>query len=450
MLFTATSAIVLALALAKSSHALDNGLGFTPAMGWNSWNLFACDINENITITIAEALIAKGLDKVGYKYVNLDDCWQLSRDNDGYIVVDDRTFPNGMKYLADYMHARDLKFGLYSSAGTYTCQGRPGSLRYEKEDAISYASWDVDYLKLDNCYNEGWGSKEGTIYRYGKMRDALNATGRPIYYSLCNWGESRSWEYGMELGNAWRTTGDICDSYQGRDCAVMNLLDDNVDRVQYSAPGGFSDLDMLEVGNGGMTLAEYRSHFSAWVVTKSPLLLGNDIRTMSDELVDLVSNTEVIAINQDPLGIAARRVLKSQKFTVNAMGEEDEEFLDVWTGPLQGGERVLMVLNRGETKVEKFAVDLNAVFFNDGLERNLTAPQPDFYIDENKVLRPMNATSNSKGRRVRVRNLWTKKNAGFATDVVEIDTIAAHDVVMLRVCNLTCAIHQSHHLFNYP
>ncbi|KAJ3215670.1 hypothetical protein HDU67_000138 [Dinochytrium kinnereticum] len=402
-------------------------------MGWNSWNLFSCDINETITMEIADTIVKRGLDKVGYKYVNLDDCWQLYRDLDGYIVADERAFPRGMKFLADYMHSKGLKFGLYSSAGTYTCQGRPGSLRYEKEDAIAYARWEVDYLKLDNCFNEGLGSKEGTIYRYGNMRDALNATGRPIYFSLCNWGESRSWEYGSRLGHAFRTTGDICDKYQGRDCAVMNLLDANADRVQYSSPGGFADLDMLEVGNGGMTLAEYRSHFSAWVVTKSPLLLGNDLRTMSQDLVDLISNPEVIAINQDALGVAARRIWKTGQIG-------DQKFLDVWAGGLEGGDRVLVVLNRGESRVENFGVDLGMVFFDEFAGRNgksQTHPlraelyEKEFGVDERQVLGPKSGVKS--GRKVTARNLWTRKDVGYFTEFIEVGTIEPHDVAMFRI-----------------
>ncbi|KAJ3117515.1 hypothetical protein HDU96_006444 [Phlyctochytrium bullatum] len=424
------------------TKSLDNGLGFTPAMGWNSWNLFKCFINETIVTGVADAILEKGLDKLGYTYINLDDCWMLKRDLDGYIEVDSRSFPSGMKYLADYsMHSRGLKFGLYSSAGTLTCQGLPGSFLYEKEDATMYAKWDVDYLKLDNCYNENLGDKQGTIYRYGRMRDALNATGRPIYYSICNWGQANIWEYGKELGNAWRTTGDICDEYQGRDCAVMDLLDQNADRLQYSAPGGFNDLDMLEIGNGGMTTEEYRSHFSAWVVAKSPLLLGNDVRIMSEELLSIVSNPEVIAINQDPLGLAAHRVWKS-KFTVTVNGKKEEKFLDVWAGPVSNDERVLLVLNRGNARVDSFGVDLGIVYFDDfedSTGKRVHFPVPSsaaenyFELDPEGVLRPKCGRMLGPKRKVKARDLWRRKDAGFHTSVVQVGPVEAHDAVMFRI-----------------
>ena len=186
--------------------ALDNGLGFKPAMGWNSWNAFNCDITEAIVKSNADALVTLGLSKVGYVYVNIDDCWQLvDRDADGHVQVDKAKFPSGMKALSDYIHQKGLKFGLYSSAGTNTCQGRAASLGHEVIDAKDYALWGVDYLKYDNCYN----NRMPNYPRYIAMRDALNATGRPIYFSLCNWGEEDVWKWGNTVGNSWRTTGDI-------------------------------------------------------------------------------------------------------------------------------------------------------------------------------------------------------------------------------------------------
>ncbi|KAJ3101189.1 hypothetical protein HDU97_001601 [Phlyctochytrium planicorne] len=386
----------LALLASGPALALDNGLGLKPALGWNSWNLFNCDITEDIVKGMVDTIIKLGLDKIGYEYVNLDDCWQIDRDEDGYIVVDKDKFPSGMKALGDYIHSKGLKFGTYSSAGTYTCQKRPGSLLYEKEDAIKYAEWGVDYLKLDNCYNEGMGSKAGTIIRYGRMRDALNATGRPILFSLCNWGESKSWEYAVDLGNSWRTTFDICDAYDGVWCSAMSLLDSNADIVGYSAPGGFNDMDMLEVGNGGMNIPEYRSHFSAWSALKSPLLLGNDLRSMSPEIFDIISNTEVIAVNQDPLGVSAKRVMKT------------DDGMDVWSGPLSNGDRVLMVLNRGDEDVESFEIGLELIFGEKGEKKE-------------------NVT-----RRVVARDLWKKKNIGTFTNVINV-AVPRHDVAMLRV-----------------
>ncbi|KAJ3210488.1 hypothetical protein HDU67_005253 [Dinochytrium kinnereticum] len=399
MLFTTAQAIVASLFLVSQSvqlvGALDNGLGLTPAMGWNSWNLFACDISEEIVKGMADTIVRLGLDKLGYRYINIDDCWQIDRDEKGFIIVDKVTFPSGMKALGDYIHSKGLLFGTYSSAGTYTCQGRPGSLNYETQDAISYASWGVDYLKLDNCYNEGLSSKEGTIYRYGRMRDALNATGRPMLYSLCNWGEARSWEYADDLGNSWRTTGDICDSFEERECSAMKILDQNARIMNYSHPGGFNDLDMLEVGNGGMTKSEYRAHFSIWSALKSPLLLGNDLRSMTKDTVDIITNEEVIAINQDSLGVSAKRVMRT------------DDGLEIWAGPLANGDKILVALNRGSEKVDGFLLGMNLIFGSKG----------------GKFLK----------QSVKARDLWKKTDTYMYAKALQIGEINAHDVVMLRI-----------------
>ena len=223
--------------------ALDNGLGLTPQMGWNSWNKFACNINEQLIKDTIDALVSTGLAGVGYKYVNLDDCWQYNRTADGKIVVDPR-FPNGIKPLADYAHSKGLLFGLYSDAGYKTCQGRPGSLGYEEIDAKTYAEWGVDYLKYDNCYNDGTKPE----VRYPPMRDALNKSGRRIFYSMCEWGIDSPAKWAKTVGNSWRTTIDISDSW-ARMCNIIDLNDLCAD---YAAPGGWNDPDMLEVGNGGM------------------------------------------------------------------------------------------------------------------------------------------------------------------------------------------------------
>jgi len=291
--------IVYFIALAAVVCALDNGLGLTPQMGWNSWNKFACDINENLIKNTIDALVDTGLAKVGYKYVNLDDCWQSGRTSDGKIVVDPR-FPHGIKPLADYAHSKGLKFGLYSDAGTNTCQGRPGSLGYEEIDAKTYAEWGVDYLKYDNCYNGGTKPE----VRYPPMRDALNKSGRHIFFSMCEWGVDSPAKWARTVGNSWRTTGDISDSWQ----SMTNIIDENDQWADYAQPGGWNDPDMLEVGNGGMTTEEYRTHFSLWALAKAPLIIGCDITKMSADTKEILMNTEVIAVNQDPLGVQGRKV----------------------------------------------------------------------------------------------------------------------------------------------
>ena len=285
-------------------NPLDNGLGLTPQMGWNTWNKFACAINETLIYDSIDAFVKSGLVEAGYKYINLDDCWQKSRDENNMIVPDNVTFPNGIEPLVKYAHRKGLYFGLYSSAGNYTCQGRPGSLDYEKEDAEQYAKWEVDYLKYDNCYNNGISS----LIRYPKMRDALNKTNRPIFYSLCQWGQEKVATWAGEVGNSWRTTGDIWDSWD----SMINIIDENDKWYQYAGPGAWNDPDMLEVGNGGMTLIEYKTHFALWAISKAPLLIGCDITKMSEEIKNILTNPEVIAVNQDKLGQQGHKIKRTE------------------------------------------------------------------------------------------------------------------------------------------
>ena len=291
---------LIIILLLKLFNCLDNGLGKTPQMGWNSWNKFGCSINDQLIRDTIDALNKSGLIELGYNYINLDDCWQKSRDENGTIIPDPTNFPNGIKSLADYAHSKGLKFGLYSDAGIYTCGGRPGSLGYEEIDAKTYAEWGIDYLKYDNCYNEDLPSRD----RYIKMRDALNKTGRQIFYSMCSWGADDVSTWGREVGNSWRTTGDISDSWK----SMTRIIDTNNKWYEYAGPGGWNDPDMLEVGNGGMNIEEYKAHFGLWAITKAPLLIGCDIINMSKETKDILTNPEVIAINQDPLGIQGHKI----------------------------------------------------------------------------------------------------------------------------------------------
>ncbi|ORY39622.1 glycoside hydrolase [Rhizoclosmatium globosum] len=304
-------------------------------MGWNSWNRFRCRINEKLIRKQADALVSTGLSKLGYVYVNVDDCWQASRDSDGNIIEDFKAFPSGIKALSDYVHSKGLKFGLYSSAGTQTCEGRPGGLNHELQDARKYSEWKIDYFKYDNCMHEGRGDKTATKSRYGALRDALNATGRPINYALCSWGEVNVWEFGKELGNSWRTTLDIQDSWK----SILSIINQNENLHKYAAPGGFNDMDMLEVGNGRMTQEEYRTHFSVWAALKSPLLLGHDLTKTTRKTLEIIGNKRVIAINQDPLGRSAILRIKYRN-------------VFVWVGELVDGDRVLLVMNGGHKTVE--------------------------------------------------------------------------------------------------
>ncbi|CAK9135882.1 unnamed protein product [Ilex paraguariensis] len=308
---------------------INNGLAQTPQMGWNSWNFFACDISETVIKETADALVSTGLADLGYIYVNIDDCWSdMKRNPEGKLVPHQTYFPSGIKALADHVHGKSLKLGIYSDAGAFTCQVRPGSLHYEDDDAQLFASWGVDYLKYDNCYNLGIKPQE----RYPPMRNALNATGRKIFYSICEWGVDDPALWAGKIGNSWRTTDDINDTW----ASMTTIADLNDKWAAYAGPGGWNDPDMLEVGNGGMTYQEYRAHFSIWALMKAPLLIGCDVRNMSAETLEIISNKEVIAINQDPLGVQGRKVYVS--------GEDG--CLQIWAGPLSGHRLVVVLWNR--------------------------------------------------------------------------------------------------------
>eukprot|EP00270_Netrium_digitus_P000952 TRINITY_DN11078_c0_g1_i2.p1 TRINITY_DN11078_c0_g1~~TRINITY_DN11078_c0_g1_i2.p1 ORF type:complete len:450 (+),score=94.28 TRINITY_DN11078_c0_g1_i2:97-1446(+) len=307
---------------------LDNDLGKTPQMGWNSWNHFGCAVTEDIVRKAADALVDTGLAAAGYTYVNVDDCWaNLQRDPKGQLVARSETFPSGIKALADYVHSKGLKFGIYSDAGFLTCAMQPGSLGYEQEDALTIASWGVDYLKYDNCFND----LTPDPVRYAVMRDALNATGRPIFYSICDWGLELPALWGGSIGNSWRTTADIQDTWD----SMMSNVDNNNRWARFAGPGHWNDPDMLEVGNGGMSESEYRVHFSLWALMKAPLLLGCDLQSLSASTQNILLNKEAIAINQDALGIQGRRLSRNPL-------EETE----VWGGPLTNGRVVVALVNR--------------------------------------------------------------------------------------------------------
>ncbi|MFE6664523.1 NPCBM/NEW2 domain-containing protein [Streptomyces sp. NPDC057697] len=276
-----------------------NGLALTPPMGFNNWNSTHCraEFDESMVKGIADIFVEKGLKDAGYRYVNLDDCWaKPQRTADGKLEADPRRFPNGIKAVADYVHSKGLKIGIYTSAGTKTCDsvGLPGALGHEYSDAQQFADWGIDYLKYDNCNNQGVDARK----RYTTMRDALAATGRPIVYSICEWGENKPWEWAGELGNLWRTTGDINDSWG----SMLSIMKQNLPLAAAAGPGHWNDPDMLEVGNGGMTDTEYRTHFSMWSVMAAPLLIGSDLRKASAETFEILSNHEVVAVDQDPLG----------------------------------------------------------------------------------------------------------------------------------------------------
>ncbi|HTP39152.1 MAG TPA: glycoside hydrolase family 27 protein [Steroidobacteraceae bacterium] len=309
-----------------------NGLALTPPMGWNSWNRFGCNINETLIRQTADAIVASGMKDAGYQYVIIDDCWHGQRDAAGNIQPDATRFPSGIKALADYVHSRGLKFGIYSDAGERTCGGKPGSRGHEYQDAAQYAAWGADYLKYDWC-NTG---TEDAHAAYLTMSDALRATNRDIVFSMCEWGTAKPWLWGETIGNLWRTSGDIYDHWQGKKAfmlGVLDILDLQADLYPYAGPGHWNDPDMLEVGNGGMTDTEYRAHFSLWAMLAAPLIAGNDVANMSAATRAILLNRDVIAVDQDALGAQARRVWKNGDF-------------EIWARPLKGGARAVLLLNR--------------------------------------------------------------------------------------------------------
>ena len=347
--------------LGVSAQKFDQ-LAKTPPMGWNSWNKFACNVSEKLIMQMADEMVSSGMQDAGYEYVVIDDCWQVDRDENGEIVVDKDRFPHGMKYVADYVHSKGLKFGIYSCAGSKTCAGRPGGRGHEFQDARTYASYGVDYLKYDWCNTTTQEAKSS----YTTMRDGLFAAKRPIVFSLCEWGTAKPWEWAKEVGHLWRTTGDIVDRWD----AMIDILDKEKDLAKYSGPGGWNDPDMLEVGNGGMTTEEYRTHFSLWCMLAAPLMAGNDLGNMSPETAEILKNTEVIALDQDVLG--------KQGFCYRDNGD-----YEIWIKKLDNNEKAACLLNRSDEE-KTVQVDYNVLLkAND----NYWASEP--YNLENYKLRDL-------------------------------------------------------------
>ena len=305
---------IVGLHSAVPAQALANGLALTPPMGWNDWNAYGCNVSEALVKQTADKMVASGLAAAGYQYVNIDDCWlQHSRDANGNLQPDYTKFPDGISGTAAYVHSKGLKLGIYEDAGTATCAGYPGSLGHETQDARLFASWGVDYLKYDNCNNNGSTTQAQYVSRYSAMRDALAATGRPIVYSICEWGVNAPWTWAGGVGNLWRTTGDIGPSFS----SMLSIFHQNAGLSSYAAPGAWNDPDMLEVGNG-MSTTEDRAEFSLWAEMAAPLLAGNNLANASSTTLSILGNRSVIAVDQDPLGRQGRLVSSSGGLDVMA------------------------------------------------------------------------------------------------------------------------------------
>ena len=400
-IFQIMKQISLALAMfatAISAQKFDK-LALTPPMGWNSWNKFGCDVNEKMIREIADVMVSSGMKDAGYIYVNIDDCWQGQRDSLGFIHPDTIRFPSGMKALADYVHSKGLKLGIYSDAGSKTCGGKPGSLGYEYQDAMTYAKWGIDYLKYDWCNTEGLKAEVA----YKTMRDAIYFAGRQIVFSICEWGNNKPWLWAKDVGHLWRTTGDI---YACFNCKVDHgswfswgityILDMQDGLRKYAGPGHWNDPDMLEVGNG-MNVNEDRAHFSMWCMLAAPLIAGNDLRNMLKDTHDILTNKDVIAVDQDSLG-------------VEGLKYSSRDSIEVWFKPLVKGDWAMCVLNRSK-QPQKFSFDWEKEIVKDSvseLELNVSKTEYDLI------------------------NLWTHRNVGTTKKILD-DEIPGHDVLLLRL-----------------
>ena len=382
------------------------GLADTPQMGWSTWNKFQGNISEDVIRGIADVMAESGLRDAGYTYINIDDCWHGKRDANGFIQADAKKFPNGMKALADYVHSKGLKLGIYSDAGTATCAGEPGSLGHEYQDALQYARWGVDYLKYDWCNTTNVNPQ----CAYQLISDALRAAGRPIFLSMCEWGSSKPWKWARQIGHSWRTTPDIwCDFDSLRvfpgysQFGVMQCILYNDTLRQYAGKGYWNDPDMLEVGNG-MTENEDRAHFTMWCMMASPLILGNDLRNMSDATRNIIMNKDMIAIDQDTLGIQGLHYC-------------DRDGLQFWFKPLAGGDWAFTILNPTRQDI---SCCLN---------------WQDFNLTDHEVSK---LSTLFDSRVYKVYNLWSHKFEGKTTLKNKVErklVVKSRDVVSYRLIN---------------
>ena len=392
MLLVVTTSVLLLMG--TKARGQTSSVAATPPMGWNSWNHFAGKINDAIVRAQADAMVSSGMRDAGYVYINIDDTWEGERDAQGVIQTNSK-FPD-MKALANYVHGKGLKLGIYSSPGPKTCAGFEGSYGHEERDAQTYAAWGIDYLKYDLCsfdkMMEAVGSQEAghklMLDAYTKMHNALVKTGRPIVFSLCQYGADAVWRWGASVGgNAWRTTGDISDKYS----SMTQIGFGQAGLAKFSGPGHWNDPDMLEVGNGGMNQEEYRTHMSLWALLAAPLLAGNDLSAMKPETIAMLTNREVIAIDQDRLGKQADRVW--------AEGTQE-----IWVRPLADGSKAVGIFNRFDWP-QTIEVDFEKLGF--------------------------------KNSGVKMRDIWAGKDIGRSGGKY-VGHVPAHGVVLLKVAAWCC------------
>lgn len=378
-----------------------NLIASTPPMGWNSWNTFGHDVSESVIRETADVLVSAGLKDCGYEYIVIDDCWSIKdrRDGNGDLITDPEKFPNGIKALADYVHSKGLKLGIYSDAAEKTCSGYPGSLGFEEQDANLWAAWGIDFLKYDYC--NAPQEQSVAMERYARMGEALRNTGREFLYSLCEWGNQGPHLWGRKVGgHTWRVSGDVYDSWINiwlntwYSIGIDVSIDIANELHEYGGPGGWNDLDMLVVGlkgkgqiaGSGMSFVEYQTHMSLWCMACSPLMIGCDIRKLDPDTASLLMNREVLDVNQDVLGIPARRVKQ--------MGQ-----CEIWTKPLADGSVAVSIINRG-SRPDDVTIKARDI----GL------------LDTPKL----------------ARNLWTQEDiADFKTDFTQ--RIQPHETVLLKI-----------------
>lgn len=371
----------------------------TPPMGWISWNLFEGNISEDLVMQIADAMVESGMKEAGYQYIILDDLWEGGRDKNGIIFADPKKFPSGMKNLADYIHAKGLKFGIYTDAAEWTCGGAVGTFGYEKQDAQTFAQWGVDYVKCDYCGAPA--DLDTARKRYKKFIDEVRATGREMVFAICEWGQRSPWLWGKEVGgNLWRTTWDLRDTwehgkYSNGHNGIMEALDRQVGLEKYAGPGHWNDPDMLVIGlkgkgksasaNGasGCSVREYEGQMGLWSLLSAPLLTTCDIRNMDADTKRILTNKEIIAVNQDPLGKQASRIMKRAE-------------KEIWAKPLANGDWAVGFLNRDDSRTRKITLDLKQV----------------------------------KMENVQVRDLWKHKDMGVSSKKVTM-SVKPHECKMI-------------------
>jgi alpha-galactosidase len=393
--------IIFGLVISINNYSQKNeSLALTPPMAWNTFNTFAGNFNEKLIREMADIIVSSGMKDAGYTYIIIDDNWTGNRDSLGFLTVDKSRFPSGMEAMSEYIHSKGLKLGLYSDAGYKTCSGFTSSRGHEFQDAIMFARWGADYLKYDWCNADDINAKGA----YTTMRDAIYASKRPMIFSLCEWGNNKPWEWASTIGHLWRTTGDICNCWSCTEdygtykkYGVMTIFDMQDGLRQYAGPGHWNDPDMLEVGNGKLTAGENRAHFSMWCMIAAPLIAGNDLRKMTKETLEILTNHEVIGIDQDSLGIQGFK-------------QEKIDSLEIWYKPLKGGDWALCFLNRG-FKAATIEYDWKKQVVVDKVFKL----EPRF--DQIRYV---------------IRDLWLKKNIGL-TDKTLKTIIPSHDVLMLRL-----------------